>query len=321
MTEFKSIVTKNPQVQKIIGVAEKISASDIAVLITGESGTGKNLLAQAIHDASHRKAGPFVSVNCSAIPDSLIESELFGYEKGAFTGAVAQRKGKFELSHQGTLFLDEIGDMNISVQSKILQVIETKTFHRVGGEQPIYSDVRIISSTNKDLVQKVQKDEFRMDLYYRIREILLYIPSLRERREDIPVLAEYFLKGFCKDFGKKVKGISDVAMSYLLKHDWPGNIRELRNVIRTAVALNDKDVIWLEDIPLRTEFSPPQEASTEGRETVQLESLSLQEMEKIHIDRVLRYCGWNKSKAAVILKISRPRLHRKIKEYNLREQT
>jgi len=318
MTNFKEIITQNSQVLKIISVAGKIAASDISVLITGESGTGKNLLAAAIHSASHRNKGPFVSVNCSAIPDSLIESELFGYEKGAFTGAVSTRKGKFELSHEGTLFLDEIGDMNVSVQTKILQVIETKTFHRVGGEQPIYSDVRIISSTNKDLIKKVQKDEFRMDLYYRIREILLHIPPLRERTDDLSLLADFFLKNFCKDFGKKIKGISNVAMNYLVKHDWPGNIRELRNIIRTAVALNDKDMIWLEDIPLRTEFSP--QDNKEARETAEFESLSLEEVEKRHIERVLKFCGWNKSKAAAILKISRPRLHRKIKEYNLREK-
>ena len=214
--------------------------------------------------------------------------------------------------------MDEIGDMNVSVQSKILQVIETKTFHRVGGEQPIYADVRIISSTNKDLIQKVQNDEFRMDLYYRIREILLVMPPLRERKGDISLIAKHFLKIFSKDFGKKIKGISNVAMNYLEKHDWPGNIREMRNVIRTAVALNDKDVIWLEDIPLRTEFSTPETES--ARQTVKFETLSLSEMEKRHIDQVLQFCGWNKSKAANILKISRPRLHRKIKEYNLQEK-
>jgi len=297
MSEFKEIITQDPQILKILNVAKKIAASDISVLITGESGTGKNLLAAAIHKASHRGKGPFVSVNCSAIPDSLIESELFGYEKGAFTGAVSTRKGKFEMSNEGTLFLDEIGDMNVSVQAKILQVIETKTFHRVGGEQPIYSDVRIVSSTNKDLIRKVQKDEFRMDLYYRIREILLHIPPLRDRKGDVTLLADYFLKNFSKDFG---------------------NIRELRNIIRTAVALNDKDMIWLEDIPIRTEFSPPED--DEAKETSRFESLSLMEVEKIHIERVLKFCGWNKSKAAAILKISRPRLHRKIKEYSLREQ-
>ncbi len=318
MSEFKGIITENPQILKILNVAEKIASSDISVLITGESGTGKNLLAEAIHEKSHRRSGPFVSVNCSAIPDSLIESELFGFEKGAFTGAVATRKGKFELSHEGTLFLDEIGDMNVSVQTKILQVIETKTFHRVGGEQPIYSDVRIISSTNKDLIRKVQQDEFRMDLYYRIREILLHIPPLRDRKDDIALLADYFLKNFSKDFGKKIKAISNVAMNYLLKHDWPGNIRELRNIIRTAVALNDKDIIWLEDIPLKTEFSPMQR--DDAHETAQFESLSLAEVEKRHIERVLKFCGWNKSKSALILKISRPRLHRKIKEYHLREK-
>ncbi len=315
MVSFDDIITKDPQMLKIISVAKKIAPSDISVLITGESGTGKNLLAESIHYASHRKEGPFVSINCSAIPDSLIESELFGYEKGAFTGAVSTRKGKFELAHKGTLFLDEIGDMNISVQSKILQVIETKTFHRVGGEQPIYADVRIISSTNKDLVEKVQKDEFRMDLYYRIREILLHLPPLRERPDDIKLLAETFVKKFSSDFGKKIKGISNVAMDYLLKHNWPGNIRELRNIIRTAVALNDKDMIWLEDIPIRNEFSTSTAYS--DKDNIKMETLSLSEMEKIHIERVLRYCGWNKTKAANILKISRPRLHRKIKEYGI----
>jgi transcriptional regulator with PAS, ATPase and Fis domain len=319
MASFDEIITKDPQVLKIIDVARKIATSDISVLITGENGTGKNLLAAAIHEMSHRKNGPFISVNCSAIPDTLIESELFGYEKGSFTGAESLRKGKFEMSHQGTLFLDEIGDMNVAVQSKILQVIETKSYHRIGGEQAVYSDVRIISSTNKDLITKVKRDEFRMDLYYRIREIMIHIPPLRERPQDIQLLADHFLKIFSKDFGKKIKGISDVAMTYLLKHDWPGNIRELRNVVRTAVALNDKDIIWLEDIPLKMEFDKGEDKES-PKDTVHYESLSLDEMEKKHIERVLNFCGWNKSKAAAVLKISRPRLHRKIKEYNLKER-
>ncbi|MBN2144979.1 MAG: sigma-54-dependent Fis family transcriptional regulator [Candidatus Aureabacteria bacterium] len=316
MIEFSQILTANEKFLSVIKVAKKISTSDISVLITGENGTGKNLLAMAIHDNSTRKSGPFVSVNCSAIPESLLESELFGHDKGAFTGAYAKRKGKFELAHKGTLFLDEIGDMNLSAQAKILQAIETKQFIRVGGEEVVNVDVRVVSATNQNLIEKVETNSFRMDLYYRIREITMEIPPLRERKEDIPILLESFIKQFSTDFGKKIKGISNVALNFLVNHDWKGNVRELRNVVRTAVALCEKDMIWLEDIPLRLELGN-EKSSTE--KILTMESFSLNDMEKTHILRTLQHCRWNKSKAARLLQISRPRLNRKILEYDLKK--
>lgn len=313
MIKFSDIITKNEKFQNTLKVAQKISQSDISVLLTGENGTGKNLLAAAIHYNSARKNGPFVSFNCSAIPESLMESELFGHDKGAFTGAHINRKGKFELANGGTLFLDEIGDMNIGAQSKILQALESRQFLKVGGQEAVTVDVRIISATNQDLISKVEKNEFRMDLYYRIREIDLQILPLRERKEDIPHLVDFFFNQFNKDFGKKINGISNVAMNFLINHDWKGNVRELRNVVRTAVALCEKDQIWIEDIPLKIEIGQ----SSQDTSHKPLESLSLKEMEKYHIERVLKHCRWNKSKASSLLKISRPRLDRKIEEFNL----
>jgi two-component system, NtrC family, response regulator AtoC len=316
MIDFNHILTANEKLLSVIKVAKKIAGSDISVLITGENGTGKNLLSMAIHDNSPRKNGPFVAVNCSAIPESLLESELFGHDKGAFTGAYAKRKGKFELAHKGTLFLDEIGDMNLSAQAKILQAIEARQFIRVGGEEVVNVDVRVISATNQNLIEKVEKNEFRMDLYYRIREITLEIPPLRERREDIPLLIDNFIKQFSKDFGKKIKGMSNVALNFLVNHDWKGNIRELRNVVRTAVALSEKDMIWLEDIPLRLELGNDKNTP---EQILSIESFSLTEMEKSHIIKTLQHCRWNKSKASKLLQISRPRLNRKILEYDLKK--
>ncbi len=316
MITFDQILTKNEKLLSVIGVAKKIAPSDIALLITGENGTGKNLLATAIHYSSARKSGPFVSVNCSAIPDSLLESELFGHDKGAFTGAYANRKGKFEMAHKGTLFLDEIGDMHLEAQAKILQALETKQFIRVGGQEVVSVDVRIITATNQNLIAKVENNQFRMDLYYRIREMSLQIPPLRERREDIPLLIDAFMKQFTKDFGKKINGISNVALNFLVNYEWRGNIRELRNVIRTAVALCEKDMIWIEDIPIKMELGNEPASGGNG---MSLESFSLKDMEKAHIVRTLQHCRWNKSKAADLLEVSRPRLDRKIQEYNLKK--
>jgi transcriptional regulator with PAS, ATPase and Fis domain len=315
MTNFDQIITNNNKFLAVIGVAKKIAPSDITVLITGENGTGKNLLATAIHNNSSRKNGPFVSLNCSAIPNSLLESEFFGHEKGAFTGAYATHKGKLEMAHKGTLFLDEIGNMHLETQAKILQALETKQFSRVGGQETLNVDVRILTATNQDLTSKVKNNQFRMDLYYRIREISLHIPPLRERKEDIPLLIDTFLNHFNKDFGKKITTISKTALNFLVNHEWKGNIRELRNVIRTSVALCEKNILWIEDIPIKMEFG--NDPLSAGSNTP--ESFSMKDMEKSHILRTLQHCRWNKSKTAQLLEISRPRLDRKIQEFNLKK--
>ncbi len=311
---FDQILTKNEKLLAVIGVAKKIAPSDIAILITGENGTGKNLLASTIHHNSARKNASFVSLNCSAIPDSLLESELFGHEKGPSN--CTKHKGKFEMAHGGTLFLDEIGDMHLEAQEKILKVLETKQFMRVGGHEVLTMDVRMITATNQNLISKAEDHQFRMDLYYRIHEMSLQMPPLRERREDIPLLIDEFIKCFSKDFGKKIHGISNAALNFLMNYEWKGNVRELRNVIRTAVALCEKDTLWIEDIPIKMDFG--HKTASTGH-LITSESFSLKNSEKSHILRTLQHCRWKKSKTADLLEISRPRLDRKIQEFNLKK--
>lgn len=312
MFTFENILTKNEKMLSLINVAKKIASSDISVLITGENGSGKTALAQAIHNASPRKDGPFIAVNCSVIPESHLEAELFGSAKSH--GIHPSHKGKFEMAHGGTLLLSEISEINFSVQAKIFQAIES---HQItGSSDSTHIDVRLITSTSSNLIELVEQNRFKLDLYYRIREITLEVPPLRDRKEDIPLLAESFIKKFAKDFGKKIIGISDVAMNFLANHEWKGNIRELYNVVRTAVALCEKDRIWLEDIPIRMEFGNESKASAH---MISIESFALKDVEKNHIFKTLQHCRWNKSRAAKLLKISRPRLDRKIIEFNLKK--
>jgi len=240
----------------------------------------------------------------------LLESELFGHEEGAFTGAVRQKKGKFELANKGTLFLDEIGDMNIQAQAKLLRIIEEGRFEQVGGEKTIEVDNRIITATNRNLLKNVKDGTFRDDLYYRLDEVKMEMPPLRERKDDISMLIDYFIGIFNKDFDKKVRGISDTALNYLLKHDWPGNVRELRNVVKRAIALMETDTIWLEHLPVEIKIHTEEVMITNHE-------LSLDEVEARHIESVLKGANWNKSKAARTLGISRHRLDRKISRYSL----
>ncbi len=307
------LVGKSEPMRKIYQLIDKIAGLEVTVLISGESGTGKELVARAIHQKSKRKDGPFIPVNCVAIPDGLLESELFGHEEGAFTGATRKKKGKFELADKGTLFLDEIGDMNIGAQAKLLRIIEEGKFEQVGGEKQIEVDNRIIAATNRDLLGNVKSSQFRDDLYYRLDEVKIHMPPLRERKEDIPILIDYFIGMFNKDFDKKVKGISDTALNYLMKHDWPGNVRELRNVVKRAVALMETDTIWLEHLPVEIKIHTEEVV-------ISNQNLSLEEIEANHIESVLRSTDWNKSKAARILDISRHRLDRKIEKYNLKQE-
>ncbi len=307
--------------QQIVRTAQRIAKSDMLVLLTGEDGTGKETLAQAIHYASDRANERFVCVNCAALPDALLETEIFGHEKGAFTGAVYSRKGKFEQAQGGTLFLDEIGEMSPTTQAKLLRVLEEGVAERIGGGEPIPIDVRIITACNQHIYSFVQEGNFRQDLYYRLKEVHLDIPPLRERKDDIPPLVDYFIKMYNKQYHKNIEGISDAALQFLMRHDWPGNIRELHHVVKCAVLMNEsQDTIWLEHIPLDIHLadssrSPEEKAESKADEL--LEILSLDEAEKRHILRILEFTRFNKSQAANILKISRPTLDRKIEKYQL----
>jgi two-component system, NtrC family, response regulator GlrR len=248
---FSSIVTRNERMQKVLEVISRIAKTESTVLVLGESGTGKDLIAKAIHLASERKEKSFVAVNCAALPEPLLESSLFGHEKGAFSGAVRSAKGLFLQAHEGTIFLDEIGDMPLSIQAKVLRVLQERNFYPVGSERLIDVDVRIIVATNKNLEEQVKQGLFREDLYYRIHVIPIHLPPLRERKEDIPPLVEHFLRKFSQQAKKEVKGLTPEAMQKLMLYDWPGNIRELENVLEYAVAMSDKDFIT-EDLILRT---------------------------------------------------------------------
>lgn len=318
---FNQIVSKNARMEQITRTAQRIANSDMLVLLTGEDGVGKETLAQALHYASDRAPNRFVSVNCAALPDALLETELFGHEKGAFTGAVYSRKGKFEQAQGGTLFLDQIGDMSLTTQAKLLRVLEEGMVERIGGGEPFPLDLRIITASDENLPRQVKENQFRQDLYYRLKEVHLDLPALRERKEDIPVLVDYFIQVYNKQYHKSINGISDAALQFLMRHDWPGNVRELHHVIKCAVLMNDaQDMIWLEHIPIDIHLAESARQSEDKADTKAdelLEILSLDEAEKRHILRILEFTRFNKSQAANILKISRPTLDRKIEKYQL----
>lgn len=317
---FSEIVYKSAVMAQIVDFAKRISKADAVVLITGESGTGKELFAKAIHSESPRAEQPFIAVNCAAVPDTLLESELFGHERGAFTGAVDSRKGKFEMANMGTLFLDEIGDMSPAAQAKILRAIEERKIERVGGNKPKEVDIRILTATNQLLRESVKSGRFRNDLFYRLNEVHITIPPLRERKEDISVLAIHFVREFNKQYHKNVEKISDAAMSFLLRHEWPGNVRELRHVMKCAMLMADGDTIWIDHFPMDMHMemgSEEKNPTGESRADEFLEMLTLDDVERRHILRILEITGWNKSKASKILDISRPTLDRKIEKYDL----
>jgi len=308
---FEDMVSKSNKMNQVIELIKTVAKSNATVLIIGESGTGKELVARAIHSQSHRRRKPFITVSCAALPESLLESELFGHEKGAFTGAHAQKKGKFEVANGGTLFLDEVGEIDANVQVHLLRVVEEKAFSRVGGNEEIKVDTRIISATNKDLRKAVASREFREDLYYRLNVVAIELPPLRERREDIPLLAEYFLRKFASENQKEAVGFSREAAEFLLRYDWPGNIRELENTIERAVILARDQVITIADLPSGS-VSPARSALL-GR--------SLREMNKNHTWEVLSETGGNISQSARMLGISRRTLQNKIREYSLDVKT
>ncbi len=303
---FENIIAKSSRMQQVIEAIKVVATSNATVLITGETGTGKELVARAIHSQSQRRDKPFIAVSCAALPETLLESELFGHEKGAFTGAYAQKKGKFEVANHGTLFLDEIGEMSANIQVHLLRVLEEKEFARVGGNEPIKVDVRVISATNRAMKEAVAKGQFREDLYYRLNVVNIELPPLRERREDIPLLAQHFLKKFALENNKEVADFSPEATDFLLSYDWPGNVRELENAIERAVILAKKPVIEIDDLPQQTFIGRP---ITGGE--------NLRQVEKNHIINVLTQTNGNYTEAAKALGISRMTLYNKAKVYGI----
>jgi len=307
---WDSFIAGSPRMQEVLSLISRVARSDTNILITGESGTGKDMAARLIHNASPRKKNRFVAVSCAALPETLLESELFGYERGAFSGAARRKIGRFELAHAGTLFLDEVGDIPISTQVKLLRVLQEFTFERLGGNTPIKVDVRLIAATNQDLKQKIKLGAFREDLFYRLNVITLMLPALRDRKEDIKPLAEHFMEKFSKKCGYHRKNISKNALSKLMRYDWPGNVRELENVMERAIVLSRGDIVDESDIPL--EGSTTLSGSGTG---------SLADIEKDHIESVLVQSNWNLSEAAKRLDIHRNTLRLKIKNYGIKKGT
>jgi DNA-binding NtrC family response regulator len=311
---FEGVRGTNPAIKGIFEVLRRVAPTNISVLIEGLSGTGKELLARAIHENSLRADKPFRPINCAGLTETLLESELFGHIKGAFTGAAADRKGLFEIADKGTLFLDEIGDMPLNMQAKLLRVIEDGIVIPVGSHKPIVVDVRIISATNHDLTELIEEKKFRQDLYFRIKGVSISLPSLRDRAEDIPAFTEYFLEEAAAETGSQVTGITEAAQTLLSNYDWPGNIRQLRNSIRTMVVMCDRNRLDVQDIP--PEIARRRQLPA-GDRTADLGGMPLDELEKQAIIDTLAKTGNNREKAAKILGIGERTLYRKIKEYNL----
>ena len=309
------IIYRSPKMGALINMAGRVAASRTTVLLQGESGTGKELLARLIHHLSPRAAKPIIAVNCSALHENLLESELFGHEKGAFTGASTRRIGRFEEADGGTLFLDEIGDLSASVQVKLLRFLQEREFQRVGGNQTIHSDVRIISATNRDLEARVKEGLFREDLFYRLNVVTMAIPPLRERKEDIHALIDHFLKRYADENGKDMEGISSEAQDLLLKYDYPGNVRELENIIERAVVICRDSVISVEDLPFREDRGGAGDGHKDGEGMLRG---SMEELERKLILDAMEKTGDHQTKAADLLGISERMLRYKLKKYNLK---
>jgi DNA-binding NtrC family response regulator len=305
--KFDELVGRSTAMRAVFDLIEAVADTSVTVLVLGESGTGKELVARAIHRRSPRAAGPFVAVNCGGLPETLIESELFGHERGAFTGAVARHKGRFELAQGGTLLLDEIGEIGPKTQVDLLRVIDSRRYTRVGGTEELTADVRVIAATNRDLQAEVKAWRFREDLFYRLNVVTIRVPPLRERREDIPLLAAHFLEHYAKQMSRPSRSFSPEASALLLSHDWPGNVRELANAVERTVAVGRTEIIQATDLPI--EPPPPQQAGT-GR--------SLQDVERKHIEAILAETEWNITHAATTLGIDRVTLYNKIKRYGLK---
>ncbi|MDP7421543.1 MAG: sigma-54 dependent transcriptional regulator [bacterium] len=315
--KFENIIGKSPKIQEVFDIMERVIPSKATVMLYGESGTGKELIARAIHYSGARKNGPFVKVNCAALPESLLESELFGHERGAFTGAIQRRQGRFELSDNGSIFLDEIGDISPTVQVRLLRVIQQREFERVGGAKTIQVDVRIIAATNRDLGKALEEGRFREDLYYRLNVVPIYLPALRERPGDIALLARYFLEQMGKEINSRIKYISPEAMEYMVNYRWPGNVREVENVIERALVICRGEIILPEDLPTNL-------TNREGRVSLDVPELgtitmneAVETIEREMIKRALEKTGGVQTKSADLLGINRGSLIYKMKKYNL----
>lgn len=311
-SSFSKIIGKSGSIHKMIEMSKKVAVTDTTVLLLGETGTGKELLAEAIHLASRRRKGPFIAINCAAIPKDLQESELFGHKKGSFTGANTDKKGYFEVADRGTIFLDELGEMSPDLQAKLLRALENRMINRVGDTNPIPIDVRIIAATNRELLSESKDNEFRRDLYYRLSTFTIDLPALRERKDDIELLATHFVKTNCEKLGKNITRISREFMEHLKNNPWPGNIRELKNIIERAVILMEGEELTVDTLP--NEFL---HASTNSSASGSNDFADLRTVEKNHILKILNKAEGNKSEAAKMLDIGLATLYRKLKEYDL----
>ena len=310
----RNIIGRSSAMVRLLETVAQVAPSEATVLITGESGTGKEMIAGAIHFNSARKEGPFVKINCAAITETLLESELFGHEKGAFTGAHKKKEGRIRQAHGGSLFLDEISEMSLAMQVKLLRVLQEREITRVGGEEGIKVDVRIIAATNKDLLEEIGGARFREDLYYRLNVVTLDLPPLRERREDVPLLAQHFLEDFARRNHKTIKGFTPQAMDRMLRYDWPGNVRELMNIIERGVVLSRSEYLDEGDLPLISDGDSGEDKTLDQAIPA---DMPLDEVEKISILKTLELAGGNKSEAARRLGITRRTLHKKLKKYGV----
>ncbi|MGP1437944.1 MAG: sigma-54-dependent transcriptional regulator [Treponema sp.] len=310
-TSIENIIGNSPIIRKVFNEIKKVAPTKATVLITGESGVGKELVANAIHNFSQRRDKPFIKVHCAALAESLLESELFGHEKGAFTGAVERKRGRFELSNKGSIFLDEIGEINQNIQVKLLRVLQEKQIERVGSSESIDVDTRVIAATNKDLEKEMKEGRFREDLYYRLNVVHIFIPPLRERREDIPLLVDSFVKEFSNENGKEISSIEPKARNAIYNYDWPGNIRQLRNCIESAVVMTSDNVLHFDDLPFKEKGESDVIKIPMGS--------SMDKAEREIIIKTLHHENNNKKRVADILGIGRKTLYRKLKEYNIED--
>ena len=312
--DFSSIIGRSPAMRDLFDTIALVAPSEATALIVGESGTGKELIANAIHQNSPRTDRPFIKVNCAALPETLLESELFGHEKGAFTGAITKKQGRFQLAHRGSILLDEIGEMASSTQAKILRVLQEREFEPLGGSQTVKVDTRVIAATNKNLAEEIQQGRFREDLYYRLNVVTLELPPLRERREDIALLADFFLKQYAQKNRRLIKGFTPRAMDLLMRHTWPGNVRELENVVERAVIMGRSDMISELELPDAVRALE----AKDGEDVIDLTpGRSLKEIEREMIIRTLEEAGGNRTRTAEILGISRRTLQLKLKDYGI----
>ena len=307
LEDIDDIIGQSEAIRKVLKQVESVAQSNSSVIITGESGTGKELIARAIHSNSARKYFPLISVHCGALTESLLESELFGHEKGAFTGAMFNRKGRFEMADGGTIFLDEIATISSKMQVELLRVLETKSFVRVGGNKEISSDFRVICATNRDLKSMVKSGNFREDLYYRLNVVNIAIPPLRERTEDIPLLVNHFIQKYCTSMSRDMITIEPAALKHLENFEFPGNVRELENMIERAIVIGNGKEIKLRDLPM-------------GKEAINSSVESLDELEKRHVEMILNKYSWNVSRSAKALNVDRVTLYNKIRKYNLKQE-